>query len=658
MNNLWDRFGYVGLVCYTGYKDRVRELKPELERVGLWDRVHPHWDFPSIFRDRLFKAVGKTTYCSKNNCFFMTVMHYNVVKTAYELGFNSILVLEDDIRFLKDLYRMEKILASMPEDYDMVMFDRSKPGEMAIEEWRASNLYQGECEWKRLVSSTSTGCYSLSRRGMEHYIDILEQDVNRDSLRNPDYYFRANINGTEYWDKTYNRYYCAPNLCMQTICGNGKSHCSMQAYWETFDRTMVTQDMYNLKYPVVTRGNFLDLLYDRVDKQNKELAYGVVYVPTKEELILPSLHGVCKSVSYDMRADMCSIWGNGTGTGNIKALQKSYIDDSQLLLCEDGFIRSYDTWCGTSSAKYKQSHSIIFDTKGYYFDATRISLIEGLLNNSEVVVSDVQRKEARELIRKIVDNKVSKYNHQPIYTPSIGRYGKPKVLIVDQSYGDFSIAKGMADDTTFEKMLEAAINENPDADILVKTHPDTMAGKKAEKKGYYQDLVEHDNIYKVTFPINPYSLLEVCDKVYVCSSQFGFEALMAGKEVHVFGMPFYAGWGLTIDAQHLERRTNKRTLEELFYIFYCIYTHWVDPDQGCETTIDAVIDKMIALRKEVNSCTKKSRNHECLFLDDGFRVVARPRVSPSVDSVNPTITTRKQVEVLPRKGVSRNNFHR
>ena len=84
----------------------------------------------------------------------------------------------------------------------------------------------------------------------------------------------------------------------------------------------------------------------------------------------------------------------------------------------------------------------------------------------------------------------------------------------------------------------------------------------------------------------------------MCFSNMGLEALMAGKEVHTFGMPFYAGWGLTIDYKHLDRRTNNRTLEELFYIYCIMYTHWVDPDKGCETTIDAVVDKMIALRKE------------------------------------------------------------
>ena len=52
---------------------------------------------------------------------------------------------------------------------------------------------------------------------------------------------------------------------------------------------------------------------------------------------------------------------------------------------------------------------------------------------------------------------------------------------------------------------------------------------------------------------------------------------MMGKEVHVFGMPFYANWGLTIDDQIINRRKNRRTIEELFYIFYCIYTHWCNP---------------------------------------------------------------------------------
>ena len=39
------------------------------------------------------------------------------------------------------------------------------------------------------------------------------------------------------------------------------------------------------------------------------------------------------------------------------------------------------------------------------------------------------------------------------------------------------------------------------------------------------------------------------DRVYVVSSTMGFEALLAGKSVTCFGMPWYAGWGATDDRQ-------------------------------------------------------------------------------------------------------------
>lgn len=73
---------------------------------------------------------------------------------------------------------------------------------------------------------------------------------------------------------------------------------------------------------------------------------------------------------------------------------------------------------------------------------------------------------------------------------------------------------------------------------------------------------------------------------------------MCGKECHTFGMPFYAGWGLTIDQKHCLRRTRKRTLEEIFYIFYCMYTHYINPDKKCKCSLDEAIDGIIRERDE------------------------------------------------------------
>lgn len=268
----------------------------------------------------------------------------------------------------------------------------------------------------------------------------------------------------------------------------------------------------------------------------------------------------------------------------------------EVLFVGDSFLRSIDTRANDKAEeKYVKGISFTFDDLTSYFDATQPSRMELLLNDKNLVITEEQRQRARRCIDRIIETHLTKYNHQPIYEPEIGRKGVKKVLVVDQSYGDMSILKGWGSDETFEKMLNKAIEENPDADIIVKTHPDTMTGNRG---GYYTGLKQHDNIYTQTTPINPISLIKYVDKVYVCSTQFGFEALMCGKEVHVFGMPFYAGWGLTIDDQKCERRTNTRTLEEMFYIAYIMYSYYVNPETKVQCEIEDAMDYLLKLRGE------------------------------------------------------------
>ena len=55
-----------------------------------------------------------------------------------------------------------------------------------------------------------------------------------------------------------------------------------------------------------------------------------------------------------------------------------------------------------------------------------------MLNDKNLTLTNAQKIQARDLMKIIIDNKISKYNHQPInYRKAIGRYGKPKVLVVD-----------------------------------------------------------------------------------------------------------------------------------------------------------------------------------------------------------------------------------
>lgn len=284
-----------------------------------------------------------------------------------------------------------------------------------------------------------------------------------------------------------------------------------------------------------------------------------------------------------------SLWHTHIISEAMKYNQKAYI-------IEDCFLRSIFSYAYKNiEPKYQKSIGITIDDITHYVDSSVASRLELMLNDKDLIITDEQKQRAKRCIKRITETHLSKYNNQPIFEPKIGREGVRKILVVDQSFEDWSIIKGAGSKEVFKNMLQKAIDENPDADIIVKTHPDTMSGTKG---GYYTGLKQHDNIYPMTEPINPISLIKYCDKVYVCTTQLGLEALMCGKEVHVFGIPFYSGWGLTVDEQKCTRRTNKRTIEELFYIAYIMYSHYVNPDKKCRCEIEEAMEYLLNLRDE------------------------------------------------------------
>ncbi|MBF3314178.1 capsular polysaccharide biosynthesis protein, partial [Leptospira borgpetersenii serovar Hardjo-bovis] len=71
-------------------------------------------------------------------------------------------------------------------------------------------------------------------------------------------------------------------------------------------------------------------------------------------------------------------------------------------------------------------------------------------------------------------------------------------------------------------------------------------------------------------------VLDQVDEVHTLTSLAGFEALLRGKTVFCYGMPFYAGWGLTHDEYPCPRRTRRLTLNALIHttlIDYPFYLH-------------------------------------------------------------------------------------
>ena len=77
----------------------------------------------------------------------------------------------------------------------------------------------------------------------------------------------------------------------------------------------------------------------------------------------------------------------------------------------------------------------------------------------------------------------------------------------------------------------------------------------------------------------------------------GFEALLRGISVTTYGLPFYAGWGLTDDKLNnhkwAKRRTRKLTIEELTFITLVEYPLYSSVKFNCLTEIENIFEEIL-----------------------------------------------------------------
>lgn len=268
---------------------------------------------------------------------------------------------------------------------------------------------------------------------------------------------------------------------------------------------------------------------------------------------------------------------------------------------EDGFI-SYLNHPSVDARRL----SLIIDDEGIYYDASSPSHLENLLVNSKEWMTVDLRFRAKTLIQDITNYGITKYNHMPSALPNWleEEPSESLILVIDQTVGDASVALGQADAAAFNQMLKSALDEHPNKKVLVKTHPDVVKGIK---KGYLESIDELGSgdsnrclLVSDNYPMH--LLMEKVEQVYTVTSQMGFEALLYGKRVNVFGMPFYAGWGLTNDRSHCLRRKNANvdleTLVAAALIQYPIYLH---PESGLKCEIEDILSWLMLQRKHESS---------------------------------------------------------
>lgn len=262
----------------------------------------------------------------------------------------------------------------------------------------------------------------------------------------------------------------------------------------------------------------------------------------------------------------------------------------RIIRLEDGFLRSVGL-----GADLIRPLSWVIDTQGLYYDATRPSDLELILQETEFSPELIAR--ATRFRERVVSGGLTKYNvgsrswHRPLSDKRV-------ILVPGQVESDASLAFGAPGIRTNLGLLRAVREANPDAWVVYKPHPDVLAGLRA--KGVGEGEADNWCDESVT-DVAMGEMLEKIDEVHVLTSLAGFEAMLRGKTVTCYGQPFYAGWGLTTDVLPVTRRARELTLDELVAGALLLYPAYVSWAHGRRVTAEQALDELLAWRTRTGS---------------------------------------------------------
>lgn len=205
--------------------------------------------------------------------------------------------------------------------------------------------------------------------------------------------------------------------------------------------------------------------------------------------------------------------------------------------------------------------------------------------------------------------------------------------------------------------------DNPDAYLIYKPHPDVEAGLRAGKVDKQTLALVDEVVSNVAMP----DCLDVVDEIHTISSLTGFEALLRKKKVVCYGLPFYAGWGLTTEkgtdstrAMYAKRRERKEPLtkEQLVYCALIRYPLYRVPDgyglAQVEQVIDYLYPNLSSKRSNVdvdgkdgqahNDSNTDNLNTDSLNTDssnEGLGSISAPILAPKKPASTKAVSTQK-----------------
>lgn len=204
LTKVWSsKFDAIYLLHFIPSKDRLAPAMNELKRVGITE--HPKFvldeavltKFDQIVYNNCNRSYGNELSVTQRRILDISKRHYDVIKKSYESGHKRILIMEDDVCFLRDLDMINTYLENMPKDYDIAILDyrfyqKMDSVKQTVEEKyrkalsaKVNDYYMDVSDFEAIHSAA---CYAINRTYMFHIIQNMEyklQPIDTLTCHNP-----------------------------------------------------------------------------------------------------------------------------------------------------------------------------------------------------------------------------------------------------------------------------------------------------------------------------------------------------------------------------------------------------------------------------------------------------------------------------------------
>ena len=268
-------------------------------------------------------------------------------------------------------------------------------------------------------------------------------------------------------------------------------------------------------------------------------------------------------------------WGRDHGKLTLRAQDEALHLGVPYLAIEHGFLRSI-----SSSHADAPVWDIIADDVGIYYTTKAPSRFLNLAKEAAIVTENTIG-----LLKMICQQ-------GPLEPRFPG--GTPLVMVLDQIASDPSIRGAAAAPDDFEAMLDAAVAENPGAEIRVQLD---LNGIASAERGILSRIAESRHLAVSRAATDWFTNLRQAKRVYTVTSLGGLDALVLKVPVISFGAAFYAGLGFTDDRVQCGSRT-PLSFESFAHVAYERYPRYVDPVHERVSNALVVAGRLAALRQK------------------------------------------------------------